>query len=312
MSNILGISRITRMQKFLTWMFVTVPFLGLVAGIYFGWGKGVDYRHLILFAAFYAVTFMSITVGFHRLITHKSFKTFSLVKGFFAIVGSFSGQLPVKDWKDEHLIHHPNSDKPGDPHSPHLFGAGTFNLVRGFFHAHVGWLFQVRSVNLRESVRDLRAEPYLKIISKLYLLWVALGLLLPAIIGGIWCHSWKGAFLGFLWGGLIRMFFVHHVTWSVNSVCHIWGKQDFKTTDHSKNNWWLAVLSFGESWHNGHHAFEYSAKHGLLPGQFDISYLIIRFLERIRLAWDVKVPSKEQILAKLTPEGLKNYARAFV
>ncbi|MEK7180413.1 MAG: acyl-CoA desaturase [Patescibacteria group bacterium] len=312
MSNILGLSRVTRIQKFVTWLFVMAPFVGVVLAVWLSWGKGVDYRQLTLLIVFYSVTFVGITVGFHRCITHKAFKTHPWVESLLAICGSAAAEAPIKEWVPWHRIHHKHSDKEGDPHSPHLFGEGMKNLIRGFFHAHVGWLFNPPLEGLKRYIPDLLEKPHLRLISRLSLLWIALGLLLPTVIGGIWCHSWKGAFLSFLWGGLVRIFLVHHMTWSVNSVCHIWGEQPFKTDDHSKNNNWLAIPSFGESFHGWHHVDPSSAIHGVLPGQIDISYWFIWLLEKCRLAWDVHRPSKEKILAAFTPEGFRQYGYAFV
>jgi stearoyl-CoA desaturase (Delta-9 desaturase) len=180
-----------------------------------------------------------------------------------------------------------------DPHSPHLHGAGALGLLRGLWHAHLGWIFQADPPDLDRYVKDLRQSALLRVVSALCLAWVALGLLLPAVLGGVITRSWAGAWTGLMWGGLIRVFLVQHVTWSVNSVCHFWGFRPYRSEDQSRNNFVFGVLALGEGWHNTHHAFPTAARHGLRWWQFDMSYWAIRALALVRLAWNVKVPTKQ-------------------
>jgi stearoyl-CoA desaturase (delta-9 desaturase) len=202
-------------------------------------------------------------------------------------------QGPLLRWVANHRRHHQHSDRRHDPHSPHGHGRGVLGVFRGLWHAHVGWIFAPDPPGLSHYVRDLRQSRVLRTVSALFPLWVLSGLLLPAAAGGLFWESWSGALLGFLWGGLVRIFFVHHVTWSVNSVCHLWGHQPYRGGDHSRNNFLFGVLALGEGWHNNHHAFPTSACHGLRWWQPDLSYAVIRTLAVFRLAWNVKIPTKQ-------------------
>jgi stearoyl-CoA desaturase (delta-9 desaturase) len=198
----------------------------------------------------------------------------------------------------QHRKHHQNSDDEGDPHSPHSEGEGFFGMLRGLWHAHVGWVFQPDAPDLDRYVGDLKKDNVVRKVSNLFSLWVVLGLLIPTVLGGLISMSWTGALLGFIWGGLARVFLVHHVTWSINSVCHLWGSRDFESHDESRNNVIFGILGLGEGWHNNHHAFPTSARHGLKWWQFDFSYLFIRGMEMLGLATKVRVPARQQIEAK--------------
>ncbi len=277
---------------------VVLPFLGFVAAIVLLWGTAFDWMYLALFVGMYTVTAMGITVGYHRLYTHRAFTAPWPIVALVTIAGSMAAQGPLFYWVATHRRHHQHSDDAGDPHSPHLHGDTIGGALKGMVHAHVAWLFRTDHRRLDRYIGDLTRDPLARGLSRLFPLWVALGLLLPAVLTGLVTMSWKGALLGFLWGGLARMCFCHHVTWSINSVCHIWGAQPFRNGDESRNNAIFGVLAFGEGWHNNHHAFPTSARHGLAWWQLDLSYWFIRALEAVGLASQVRVPTAERIAAK--------------
>jgi stearoyl-CoA desaturase (delta-9 desaturase) len=270
---------------------VVLPFLGLAAAAASVWGWGFSWLHLGLLLGMYVPTALGVTVGFHRLFTHRSFETNRVVQFVLGVLGSMAVQGSLLDWVALHRIHHRHSDKPDDPHTPHLGGAGFLGLLRGLWHAHVGWVLRSGPPNLASYVKDLRKSRALRAVSALFPLWVVVGLLIPTALGGLLTGSWVGALLGLLWGGLARVFLVHHVTWSVNSVCHLWGGRPYRTGDHSRNNFLFGILALGEGWHNNHHAFPTSARHGLRWWQFDFSYWVIRLLALLRLARNVRLPA---------------------
>jgi stearoyl-CoA desaturase (delta-9 desaturase) len=214
-----------------------------------------------------------------------------------AVLGSMAIQGPLLRWVAQHRLHHQRSDMRGDPHSPHLHGGGFWGLVRGLWHAHLGWICGGDMPHLNRYIPDLMRSRLLRTVSSLFPLWVLLSMLVPTLIGGLWAGTWTGALLGFIWGGLVRVFCVHHVTWSVNSICHVWGTRPFQCDDQSRNNFVIGVLAFGEGWHNNHHAFPTSARHGLRWWQVDVSYLIIRAMALLGLAWNVKVASPRAMAA---------------
>jgi stearoyl-CoA desaturase (delta-9 desaturase) len=269
---------------------VVVPFAGLVAAGVLLWGWGFSWVQLGLLLGMYALTALGITVGFHRLFTHRSFETNRVVQVILAALGSMAVQGPLLKWVALHRRHHQHSDQPDDPHSPHLHGPGVLGLLRGLWHAHLGWVFKPDPADWPRYVKDLCQDGPLRLASALFPVWVALGLLLPTVLGGLLTGTWAGALLGLLWGGLARIFLVHHVTWSINSVCHLWGRQPFPAHDHSRNNCLFGILGLGEGWHNNHHAFPTSARHGLRWWQLDVSYWVIRALALLRLAWKVRLP----------------------
>lgn len=277
---------------------IIVPFLGLLSACLFFWGRGFTWADFGLLIGMYLTTALGISVGYHRLFTHRAFKTNGVVKVIFAILGSMAMEGPILRWVATHRRHHQYSDHDEDPHSPHLHGEGFFGVIRGLWHAHVGWIMEPDAPNLTRYVNDLIQDKVVRRVSGLWSLWAILGLAVPTLVGGLVGHSWTGAFCGFLWGGLARIFLVHHVTWSINSVCHLWGSQPYKSHDESRNNPIFGLLALGEGWHNNHHAFPTSAKHGLRWWQFDASYLVIWMLERLGLAWDVKVPAPHAMAAK--------------
>jgi stearoyl-CoA desaturase (delta-9 desaturase) len=238
---------------------------------------------------------LGITIGYHRLFTHRAFDAPRAVQAVFAVLGSMAVEGPLLKWVATHRRHHQHSDDEHDPHSPHGHGAG---VLRGIWHAHVGWIFLPDYPALSRYVPDLAADRVMRTLSRLFPLWVAVGLMIPALLGGLLTLSWTGALLGFIWGGLARIFLVHHLTWSINSVCHIWGTQPFRSHDHSRNNAIFGVLAMGEGWHNNHHAFPTSARHGLRWWEFDASYWVIRAMSLLGLASNVRVPALQTMAAK--------------
>jgi stearoyl-CoA desaturase (Delta-9 desaturase) len=277
---------------------VLLPFLAVIAAVVLLWGKLVTGVDLLVCALMYLVTGFGITMGFHRLFTHRSFKCASPVSFFLGVAGCMAAQGPILFWTACHRKHHQFSDAEGDPHSPHAFGSGLLALLRGWWHSHTGWMLTHKPENYRRLVGDLIRDRLVMRVNRYYLLWVALGLLIPGVIGGLISQSWLGFGTGILWGGLVRMFLVHHSTWSINSICHLFGKSPFPTGDKSHNNVACALLGLGEGWHNNHHAFPSSARHGLFWWQLDMTYLGVRVLEFCRLAWDVRLPRAHEITQK--------------
>jgi stearoyl-CoA desaturase (delta-9 desaturase) len=279
---------------------VTIPLLGLGIAIALLWGVAFNWVYLAILGAMHILTGIGVTVGYHRYFTHRSFATSRPVAAALGVLGSMAVEGPVLQWVAVHRRHHQHSDDHDDPHSPHTHGGGLWGTLRGMWHAHVGWLFLPHSTGLARYVGDFRKDRQTRAISRLFPLWVLLGLVIPAALGGLLTLSWTGVALGFLWGGLVRILLVHHMTWSINSVCHIWGSQPFRCHDESRNNAIFGVLSLGEGWHNNHHAFPTSARHGLRWWEFDASYLIIRAMAMVGLARDVRVPTAARIAAKRT------------
>ncbi len=285
--------RSLRGQRVVTLAGVVIPFVGLIIAIASLWGWGFSWVELSLLIGMYLASGLGITVGYHRLFVHRSFETVRPVKFILGVLGSMSVEGSLLRWAAMHRRHHQLSDEPGDPHSPHHYGGGARGVIAGWWHAHVGWMFAPSPANLMRYVRDLHADRLLRAVSRLFGVWVLLGLLIPTGLGALLTGTWTGALLGFLWGGLARIFLVHHVTWSINSVCHLWGTRPFQSADESRNNFLCGVLALGEGWHNNHHAFPASARHGLRWWEFDFSYLVIRVLELLGLAWSVRVPSPD-------------------
>jgi stearoyl-CoA desaturase (delta-9 desaturase) len=252
---------------------VVVPLIATIYAICSLWERAVNWSDLALLLSMYILTALGITIGFHRMLTHRGFRPHPVVKFILLVLGSMTLEGPALEWAATHVKHHAQSDREGDPHSP----------VEGFFHAHVGWLLKDRMADPNVYCKNLVKDPMVALVSQTFFLWVALSLLIPFALGG-----WTGL----LWGGLVRIFLTHHVTWSVNSVCHTFGKRDFETPDQSRNEWIVGLLALGEGWHNNHHAFPRSAFHGLRWWQFDLSGYIIRALERMGLVHDVyRVPA---------------------
>jgi stearoyl-CoA desaturase (delta-9 desaturase) len=278
---------------------VILPFLGLIAAIGLLWNTWVGWTDLTLLAVGYVLTGLGITVGYHRLFTHRAFQTKQWLRWTFAVFGSMAVEGPVLAWVADHRKHHQFSDVEGDPHSPHVGGGdGFFGAAKNLFHAHVGWLFRSEGrAELAKYVPDMLAERGMKFISRTFLLWLAVSLAVPAAIGYAISGTWQGALTALLWGGAIRIFLLHHVTFSINSICHFWGRRNFKTTDESRNVWLLSLISFGESWHNNHHAFPTSAFHGMrkLEATLDPGGWVITGLEKVGLATKVvRIPRDRQ------------------
>jgi stearoyl-CoA desaturase (delta-9 desaturase) len=287
-----------RLERQVAVVTVVVPFLALGVGVFLLWGKAVSVLDLILCAVMYVITAFGLTMGFHRFFTHRSFKCVRPMAAFLGIAGSMAAQGPVLFWVACHRRHHQCSDDAGDPHSPHAFGGGFMGVLRGWWHAHMGWMLTHKPENYRRLVGDLLRDRQVVTINRHYFVWVAVGLLIPAVLGGAISQTWWGCFTGLLWGGLVRMFFVHHCTWSVNSICHLFGRTPFETSDESRNNALCAMLTLGEGWHNNHHAFPSSARHGLMWWQLDVVYITVCVLRLFGLAWDVHLPSREQMAAR--------------
>jgi stearoyl-CoA desaturase (Delta-9 desaturase) len=281
-----------------TFVGVTAPVAGLVGAAFLLWGWGFDWVDLGLLVGMYVLTMLGITVGFHRLYTHRSFRTVRPVQYLLGIFGSMAFQGPLISWVGMHRLHHQHSDRHGDPHSPHYPRRRFWSRLRGFWHAHIGWAFAPMPRDAERCAGDLVRDRGTRIISNLFPLWAVLGLLIAAAIGLAY-GGWPGALTGFVWGGLVRVLIGHHVTWSVNSVCHLWGRRPYESDDHSRNNAVVGVLALGEGWHNNHHAFPASARHGLRWWQFDLSWLVIKLLVLCRLAWAVRLPSEEEMEARV-------------
>jgi stearoyl-CoA desaturase (delta-9 desaturase) len=285
----------TRPAKIANLLTVVLPPIIIVAAIVIFWNKVVGVHDLVLAFVMYFVSGFGVTVGFHRMLTHRSFRTSKPVEYLFAAAGSMAVQGPVINWVADHRKHHAHTDEEGDPHSPHVgAGKGFKGALRGLLHAHVGWLLTEHGRAERAKyARDLVEDRGMRFIDRSFVGWVGLGLLVPTALGWLITGSYKGALTGLLWGGLVRIFLLHHVTWSINSVCHFFGRRRFDVDDKSTNVWWLALPSMGEAWHHNHHAFPRSAVHGLGRFELDPSSWVIWAMEKLGLAWDV---------VRITPE----------
>ena len=289
------------LDRFLTGTVTVLPILALGIVAWQVWSELLGWSDLIVFAIMYTLTGFGITVGFHRLFTHRSFKTGKAVRAILAALGSAAIEGPVISWVADHRKHHNYSDQPGDPHSPHVdHGHGLKGALRGLFHAHVGWLFihSERGLKTRYAP-DLLKDPIVSFINRTFVLWVAAGLVVPFFLGWAIGGTVAEGLTGLLWGGAVRMLVLHHATYSINSLCHFFGRRKYETTDESRNLWWLSFFTFGEAWHNNHHAFPTSARHGLSRWNFDPSAWVIWGLEKTGLAWDVVRVSPERQAAKL-------------
>jgi stearoyl-CoA desaturase (delta-9 desaturase) len=282
-----------------------VPFLLLFVVAWLAWGGLLFWQDLVVMAVTYLLTGLGITVGYHRLFTHRSFKTGKGVRVALGVLGSAAIEGPVIEWVATHRQHHRFSDRPGDPHSPHVgHGDGWRGALRGLVHAHVGWTFRgVDRASSEHYAPDLLADPVVRFVDRMFPVWILAGLAFPALLGLALTGTLTGALTGFLWGGAVRVFFLHHATFSINSICHFFGRRQFDTNDHSRNVLWLALPTLGEAWHNNHHAFPTSARHGLGRWQPDPSAVVIRGLELTGLAWDVVRISPERQRAKALADG---------
>jgi stearoyl-CoA desaturase (Delta-9 desaturase) len=277
---------------------ITLPFFGVILAIIILYYSGISTTEIVVLASMYFLTFIGVTVGFHRYFAHKTFEANSTIRIILAILGSMAAQGPLSNWVATHRRHHQYSDQPEDPHSPYIREGKELNWCQGLWHSHLGWMMSSKLTNSTLFAKDILKDPVLVKINQMYLLWIALGLIIPAALVGLLTLSWIGVMKGFLWGGLVRIFLVHHSFWYIGSLAHILGRGDFDTCDESRNNIWTAIPTFGEAWHNNHHAFPNSAIFGLYWWQIDIGGGVIRLLEKLGLVWDVKFPTQQMIEAK--------------
>jgi stearoyl-CoA desaturase (Delta-9 desaturase) len=290
------------LDRFATGMVTALPIVALAVVCWQAWSNLLRWSDIAVFAILYALTALGITVGFHRHLTHRAFKTSPWMRGLLAILGSAAIEGPVISWVAAHRKHHTFSEQEGDPHSPHHGHSGGFRgAFKGLFHAHVGWLFvhDQRGSRTRYAP-DLIADPVVAWVDRTFVLWVTVGLLVPFLLGWLIGGTLAAALTGLLWGGLVRMLVLHHVTYSINSLCHFFGRRRFDTDDESRNLAWLSLLSLGESWHHNHHAFPTNAHHGLRWWEIDVSSWVIRALRRLGLVWDVVEVSPERQRRRMT------------
>jgi stearoyl-CoA desaturase (Delta-9 desaturase) len=283
------------------WAFVIVPFVALIVAVPVAWGGWLHWYDIVIGGILYFGAGFGVTVGFHRYLTHGSFKAKRWLRVVLAVAGAMAIQGTPTQWVADHRRHHAFSDQEGDPHSPWAYGTGMWGLTKGLFHAHMGWLFHRELSNRTRFAPDLMADKDIQRVDKFFGLIVACSLLLPAAAGGLISWSWQGALSSFFWAGLVRVSLLHHVTWSINSICHVVGERPFETRDGDKaaNFWPLAILSFGESWHNLHHSDPTCARHGVLRGQIDSTARTIWVFERFGWVHDVRWPKPDRIAAKL-------------
>ena len=292
----------TRLERNVNIAAVVTPFLGLIVAATLLWDGFLGARDVAIFALMYALTAVGVTVGFHRLLTHRAFRTRAWLRYTLAVLGSMSLQGPVIDWVADHRKHHTFADEEGDPHSPHAgAGAGLPGMVRGLWHAHTGWLFETHGqASSKRFARDLLEDPKMRAINRSFPLIALSSVLLPFLLGlALGGGALVAGLSALLWGGLVRIFIVHHITWSINSICHFFGRRRFDTDDHSTNVFWLALPSLGEAWHHNHHAFPQSACHGLRWYEIDPSGWLILALAQLGLAWDVVRVTPERAREKL-------------
>jgi stearoyl-CoA desaturase (delta-9 desaturase) len=289
----------TPTESFLVKFFAIVPLLALLAAVPFAWGWGLGWTDIGLAVFFYFLTGFGVTVGFHRYFTHGAFKANRGLRVGLAVVGSMAMQGPVIGWVADHRRHHAYADKEGDPHSPWRFGTSATALAKGFWHAHMGWLFNREKTNEQRFAPDLLADKDIVRVNRAFTMLTVATLLAPAALGGLITMSWWGALTAFFWASLVRVAALHHVTWSVNSICHMIGARPYAARDKSANFWPLAIASMGESWHNSHHADPTGARHGVRRGQLDMSARVIWLFEQLGWADKVRWPRPERLARKL-------------
>ena len=292
-------------DRTITALVTLIPMLMLGVAAWQVWAQYLHWGDLVVFGFTYMVTGLGVTVGFHRHLTHRAFEAKRPIRALLAILGSAAVEGPVISWVADHRKHHAYSDEQGDPHSPHVGHAGGLRgTLRGLFHAHVGWLFLHTERGSKERYApDLLRDPLIRFVDRSFVLWVAAGLIVPFLLGLAIGRTVSAGLTGLLWGGAVRIFVVHHLTYSINSLCHVFGRRPFATGDQSRNLAWLAPFTFGEAWHNNHHAFPTSAMHGLGRLQFDPSAIVIRMLESAGLIWNVVRVSPERQQAKVVAGG---------
>ncbi len=279
--------------------FVVIPLIAVAFALPIAWGGWLSWLDISLAIGLWLLTAGGITVGYHRYFTHGSFKANRSVKIILAVFGSLAIEGSLDQWVADHRKHHKFSDEVGDPHSPWRFGTSKKAIGKGLLYAHVGWLFNDDNTGIDKYAPDIAGDEDLNWISKHFPVFVISSLLLPAVLGGLITWSWMGALTAFFWAGLVRVAFVHHVTWSINSICHVFGNRPFASRDLSSNVAWLAIPSLGESWHNLHHVDPTAARHGVMKGQIDISASLIKGMEKTGLATDVRWPKAERLAKKL-------------
>ncbi|MGH4031496.1 acyl-CoA desaturase [Actinomycetota bacterium Odt1-20B] len=293
-----------RADRIVVGVFVGVPFVAVLASVVVLWGWGVGRHDLVIGAVMYAVAVHGITVGYHRLFTHKAFRAARPLKIALAVAGTLAVEGDALTWCADHRRHHRFADRPGDPHSPWRFGTSVRAVAKGMVWAHIGWTLHNETTDKERYVPDLLADRDLVRLARLQPLIVLFSFGAPAVVGGLWGEgTWDtgAAWSAFFWAGLVRIGLLHHVTWSINSICHLTGARPFKARDRSGNVWWLAPFSGGESWHNLHHADPTSARHGVLPGQIDSSARLIRLFERAGWATQVRWPDERRLAARRRP-----------
>lgn len=285
-------------ERILIGVFTLVPFLALLAAVPLAWGWALGWTDVALGLVFYTIGAAGITVGYHRHFTHASFKARRPLRIALAVAGSMAIEGPVITWVADHRRHHKYSDKEGDPHSPWRFGTGWKALTKGLIWAHYGWLFDGTRTSKEKYTPDLLADRDIARIHRLFPALAGVSFLLPPVLGGLITMSWTGALTAFFWASLVRISLLQHVTWSINSICHTFGLEQFEVRDKSRNVWWLAIPSLGESWHNLHHADPTSARHGVLKGQVDISARMIWTFEKLGWASDVRWPNADRLATR--------------
>jgi stearoyl-CoA desaturase (Delta-9 desaturase) len=293
-------------DRIATGTITALPFIALGIVCWQLWNDLLHWHDVFVFLIMYVLTGFGVTVGFRRHLTHRAFKTSRPLRGTLAILGSVSIEGPVISWVADHRKHHAFADQPGDPHSPHVdHGVGWRGALRGLAHAHVGWLFiHTQRGNRRRYAPDLLADPVVKFVDRTFIVWAVGGLVLAFVLGFLFGGTLTSAWTGLLWGGAVRLLVLHHATFSINSLCHFFGRKSYDTGDESRNLAWLSLLTFGEAWHNNHHAFPTSARHGLGRFQLDPSAWVITLMERTGLAWDVVRIAPERMARKeFAPAG---------
>jgi stearoyl-CoA desaturase (delta-9 desaturase) len=309
---VLSLAGVTRIHKIVNLVGVSVPPIGLIAAIVLLWNRAVGPLELVLMASLYVVTCLGVTLGYHRMFTHRAFESSRAFRAIIAVLGSMAVEGSVITWVADHRKHHTFTDQEGDPHSPHLAGPGFWGAVKGLWHAHLGWLFETVGTAERERFApDLVKDRALQVIDKLFFVWVGLSFAIPFVLGWLIGGGIGAALTALLWGGLVRVFLLHHVTWSINSVCHFFGRKRFNIDDESRNVFWLAPFSMGESWHHNHHAFPTSAFHGLSRWErvADPTGLLIALLEKLGVVWNVVRVSPERQQAKALPHPERQQAK---
>jgi stearoyl-CoA desaturase (delta-9 desaturase) len=296
-----------RLQRRHFLLFDILPIVGTAAAIAFLAVHPVGIPEIAVLVTGYLLTGLGITVGFHRLFTHRTFKAAPSVEAALAVCGSMAAQGGVVSWAALHRRHHECSDREGDPHSPNLSGDGLRGKLRGLVHSHFLWMRRHEYPNVAHYAPDLIRNRSLIRVARLYYYWVGLGLLIPAVVGAVAYQSWQGAVSCLLWGGFVRIFVLENIIWAINSVLHMVGTRPYDSRENSRNGGIFALLTLGESWHNNHHAFPSSPSFGLQWYRLDPGYWLIRLLTAVGLASELRLPSRERVQSKrlnnIRPEG---------